>query len=177
MQKMGYPSLSKLANVYGDTTYNGDFMALKKIPKFNALSTLSATLSLKWPDVTTMYSTSGNKPMPKWISVNRKRRGIFESMASFFQLSMSNEIPLITFANLESCTQACQNATLLGKVKRPLEASIQSKFGDLKTRFVGFNLENQFAVPFKLNLPKTSVCLPFLDVCSGKLFTFFTDKF
>ena len=173
---MGYPSLSKLANVYGDTTYNGDFMALKKIPKFNALSTLSATLSLKWPDVTTMSITSSTKTMPKWMSVNmrRKRRGLFESMASFFQLSMSNEIPLITFANLESCTQACQNVTSLGgKVKRPLEASIQSKFGDLKTRFVGFNLENQFAVPFKLNLPKTSVCLPFLDVCSGKLVYFF----
>ena len=171
---MGYPSLSKLANVYGDTNYNGDFTAFKKVPKLNALSSISATLTVKWPDVSLVGSGTIEgqlKPMPKWMNMNmrRKRRGIFETITSFFQLSMSSEIPLITFANLESCTQTCQNATLLsGRAKRPLEASLQSRFGDLKTRFSGFNLENQFAIPFKLNLPKTSVCLPFLDICSGK---------
>jgi hypothetical protein len=176
---MGYPSLSKLTNVYGDTNYNGDFTALRKTPTFNALSTLTATLSLKWPDVGLSVGLNKDadqlKPIPNWLSINnkglllRKRRGIFDSVASFFQLSLSSEIPLITFANLEPCTKTCQNATLFStKIKRSLEASVQSKFGDLKTRFVGFNLENQYDVPFKLNLPKTSFCLPYLDVCSSE---------
>ena len=54
-EKLGYPALSRLTNVYGSTNYNGDFQQLKQVPKFDVLSSLSAVLTVKWPDF------SGNK--------------------------------------------------------------------------------------------------------------------
>ena len=109
------------------------------------------------------------KQTPAWIVANtRRKRGILEDIGAFFTLTLSNEIPLITFASLDSCTQSCNsNVSLSSGVKRPLEASITSKLGDLKTIFTGLKLDNQFTIPFKLNIPKFAVCLPFLDVCSS----------
>lgn len=158
--KMNYPNPSNMFNIYGSQNLNPDFSQFKQIPKFGAAFSLIPGLTIRWPDFG-LGKAAQIKALPGFLkipSITVRKRGILDDLRKFFQLSLTNEVPLVITGKISTCTSNC-------KTTKPLEISIQGSIGPYIATLSGLGLQKSFEIPIPLTTPAFSFCLPFLNIC------------
>ena len=158
--RMNYPVPSNMFSVYGTQNLNPDFSQFKQIPKFGAVFTLTPGLSVKWPDFG-LGKIAEVKPVPEFLKTQAiavRRRGILEDLKKFFQIVLTNKVPLVVTGGLRLCTGKCTPP-------KPLEVSLQANVGAYQAVFSGLSIEKSFQIPIPLSTPEFKFCLPFFNIC------------
>ena len=158
--KMNYPNPTNMVNVYGSQNLNPDFSQFKQIPKFGVVFTLTPGLTIRWPDLK-LGKSAQIKPRPDFLAISKisaSKRSILDTLKKFFQLVLTNQIPIIFTGGLQACSSKCE-------APKPIEVSIQVSIESYQGVFSGLGLKKSFKIPITLTSPAFKFCLPFPNIC------------